>query len=110
MYIESARYFLPDGFDIINHNSSADKIHLYLEEKNTLLKEYQSEIAQSKDFLPEITVDDFPLRDKSVLLYIKRRRRSLVDTGKIIKRDWNSLAKGGSRIIVVDYVNRSVNL
>jgi len=96
--IELARYFLPEGilvyFEIISHNSSADKIHFYLEEKNTLPREYQSEIAQSKGFLPEITVEDFPLRGKPVLLHIKRRRWTLVDTGKIVKRDWNLIAKG----------------
>ncbi|MDW5291040.1 transposase, partial [Formosa sp. PL04] len=81
-------------FDIVNHNSSEGKVHFYLEEKNVLPKEYQSELAQSKGFLPEITVEDFPLRGKSVLLHIKRRRWTLTDTGEIIKRDWNLIAKG----------------
>ena len=44
--------------------------------------------------LPEITVEDFPLIGKSVLLHIKRRRWTLVNTGKIIKRDWDIIAKG----------------
>ena len=98
MDIELARYLLPDDileyFDIVNHNSSKDKIHFYLEEKNVLPKEYHSEKAQSKGFLPEITVEDFPLRGKSVLLHIKRRRWTLINTGKIIKRDWDIIAKG----------------
>ena len=52
------------------------------------------EIAKSKDFSPEITVEDFPLRGKTVLLHIKRRRWTLTNTGKIIKRDCNLVAKG----------------
>ena len=52
------------------------------------------EIAQSKGFSPEIKVEDFPLRGKSVLLHIKRRRWTLVDSGKIVKRDWELVAKG----------------
>ncbi len=72
MDIELARYFLPEGileyFDIVNHKSALDKIHFYLEEKNILPKEYQTEIAKSKGFSPEITVEDFPLRGKTVLL------------------------------------------
>lgn len=95
---ELARYLLPDGileyFDISNHNSIKDKIHFYLEEKNLLPKEYEQEIAHSKGFSPEITIEDFPLRGKSVLLHIKRRRWTLVDTGKIVKRDWDLIAKG----------------
>ncbi|WP_026837011.1 hypothetical protein [Gillisia sp. JM1] len=95
---ELARYLLPEGileyFEIISHKSSTDKVHFYLEEKNILPKEHHSEIAQSKGFLPEITVEDFPLRGKSVLLHIKRRRWTLVNTGEIVKRDWNLIAKG----------------
>ncbi len=98
MDIELARYLLPAGvlnyFEIVSHKSSGDKIHFYLEEKNLLPDEYQSESAQSKGFLPEITVEDFPLRGKSVLLHIKRRRWTLLNTGKIIKRDWDLIAKG----------------
>ncbi|MGY6647209.1 ISAon1 family transposase N-terminal region protein [Wenyingzhuangia sp. IMCC45574] len=98
MDIELARYFLPEGileyFDIVNHTSTSEKIHFYLEEKNILPKEYQTEIAKSKGFSPEITVEDFPLRGKTVLLHIKRRRWTLVNTGKIVKRDWNLVAKG----------------
>lgn len=98
MDLELARYFLPEGileyFDIVKHRSTSDKIHLYLEEKNILPKEYESEIAQSKGFSPEITVEDFPLRGKTVLLHIKRRRWTLTNKSKIIKRDWNLVAKG----------------
>lgn len=98
MDIELARYLLPEEileyFAIVSHNACEDKIHFYLEEKNILPKEYDSEIAQSKGFLPEITVEDFPLRGKTVLLHIKRRRWTLVSTRKIIKRDWNIIAKG----------------
>jgi len=34
------------------------------------------------------------LRGKPVLLHIKRRRWTLVDSGEVIKRDWNLVAKG----------------
>ncbi|MDW5289713.1 hypothetical protein [Formosa sp. PL04] len=46
-------------------------MQFYLEEKNILPQEYQSELAQSKEFLTEITIEDFPLRGKPVLLHIK---------------------------------------
>jgi len=93
-----AKYLLPEGildyFEIVNDTIQDDQVHFYLEEKNILPKEYQSEIAQSKGFSPAITVEDFPLRGKPVLLHIKRRRWTLVDSGKIVKRDWNLVAKG----------------
>ncbi len=96
--IELARYLLPQGileyFAIVSHKSTKEQIHFYLEEKNVLPKEYEKQIARSKGFSSEITVEDFPLRGKTVLLHIKRRRWTLVDNGKIIKRDWNLVAKG----------------
>ncbi|MDW5287539.1 transposase [Formosa sp. PL04] len=98
MNIELARYLLPEGlleyFDIVADNTTNNQTHFYLEEKNRLPEEYRCEIAKSKGFLSEITIEDFPLRGKPVLLHIKRRRWTLVDTGKIIKRDWNLVAKG----------------
>jgi hypothetical protein len=98
LYIDLVKYFLPDGildyFEIVGDRLQNDRVHFYLEEKNILPQEYQSEIAHSKGFSPEITVEDFPLRGKSVLLHIKRRRWTLVKTGKIVKRDWNMVAKG----------------
>ena len=98
MNIDLAKYLLPEGildyFEIVSDKVQNDRVHFYLEEKNILPSEYQSEVGQSKGFSPEITVEDFPLRDKPVLLHIKRRRWTLVNTGKIIKRDWNLVAKG----------------
>ena len=72
--------------------------YIFIEERNIIPEEYQSEKSQSKGFSPEITVEDFPLRGKPVLLHIKRRRWTLLTTGKIVKRDWNLVAKG-TRII-----------
>ena len=98
MNIDLAKYFLPDGildyFEIVDDHLENDRVHFYLEEKNILPQEYESETAQSKGFSPEITVEDFPLRGKPVLLHIKRRRWTLVTTGKIVKRDWELVAKG----------------
>jgi len=96
--LELAKYFFPKGlldyFDIVSHTTIEDQVHFYLEEKNILPVEYKEEIARSKGFTPEITVEDFPLRGKPVLLHIKRRRWTLVESGKIIKRDWQIVAKG----------------
>ena len=93
-----AQYLLPDGlldyFEIVKDETQNDRVHFYLEERNIVPEEYQSERSQSKGFSPEITVEDFPLRGKPVLLHIKRRRWTLLTTGKIVKRDWDLIAKG----------------
>jgi len=96
--LELARYLLPEGlldyFDIVSHKSEKEKIHFYLEEKNILPEKHKNAIAQSKGFTPEITIEDFPLRGKSVYLHIKRRRWTIINTKKIIQRDWEMVAKG----------------
>ena len=98
MNIDLAKYLLPEGvldyFDIVDDNTQDDRVHFYLEEKNIRLKEHRSQIAQSRGFSPEMTIEDFPLRGKPVLLYIKRRRWTLLSSGRIVKRDWKLVAKG----------------
>ncbi len=44
----------------------------------------------SKGFLPEITIQDFPIRDKRLFLHIKRRH--WLNT-RVQQRDWNQVAK-----------------
>lgn len=98
MDLNLAQFFLPseilDFFDIVSHKSDIDNIHFSLEEKNILPDEYRNSKAHSKGFTPEIIVEDFPLRGKSVYLHIKRRKWILVNDKSIIKRDWNLVANG----------------
>ena len=102
-----AQYLLPDGlldyFEIVKIETQNDRVHFYLEERNIIPEEYQWEKSQSKGFSPEIAVEDFPLRGKPVLLHIKRRRWTLITTGKIVKRDWNLVAK--STCIISKFVS-----
>lgn len=86
--------FLIEYFEIVKFEEVDNILHLYFEEKNTIPQEFSSLTLQSKGFLPEITVDDFPLRGKSVKLHIKRRRWTDTKSGNIIQRDWNLIAKG----------------
>lgn len=98
MNIELAKLFFPEGvldyFNIKDFKEELNKIHIYLEEKNILPDEHQSEQAISKGFLDEVIIEDFPLRGKQVLLHIKRRKWQLKQSGKSIRRDWKLTAKG----------------
>lgn len=86
--------FLVDHFDIVKYAEENKILHINFEEKSTIPQEFSSQMLQSKGFLPEITVDDFPLRGKSVKLHIKRRRWTDKNSGQILQRDWNLVAKG----------------
>lgn len=95
---ELLKLFLPEllieHFEIVKIEEENKILHLYFDEKNTVPKEFSSLLLQSKGFVPEITVDDFPLRGKTVKLHIKRRRWTDTKNGNIIQRDWNLIAKG----------------
>lgn len=90
--------FLPDGildyFEVTNVLKSEEGFKIYLSEKNTPLAEFSPAKLTSKGFFDEITVQDFPIRDKASYLYIKRRRWINESTGDIVYRNWNMVAKG----------------
>ena len=96
--VELLKLFLPEllieYFEIVKFEEENQILHIYFEEKNTAPKEFSSLLLQSKGFVPEITVDDFPLRGKTVKLHIKRRRWTDTKSQNIIQRDWNLIAKG----------------
>lgn len=95
---EFLKLFLPEllieHFEMIKFEEENHILHIYFEEKNTAPKEFSSLVLQSKGFVPEITVDDFPLRGKTVKLHIKRRRWTDTKNGNIIQRDWDIIAQG----------------
>jgi hypothetical protein len=82
-----AKYLLPKGildyFEIVADTIENDRVHFYLEEKNILPEEFQSEKSQSKGFSLEITVEDFPLRGKPVLLHINAGAGHFLLLGKL---------------------------
>ena len=92
-----AKLFLPElvveHFDLIKHELRTDSHHFYYTEKN-LPPTNKSQKLHSKGFYEQSIVQDFPIRGKSVYLYIKRRKWTDLDSGKTIKRDWILVAKG----------------
>ena len=83
-----------DYFDITNLNVEEKNLKIYLDEKNVIPKEFISEKITSKGFHSELVIQDFPIRNKSVFLHVRRRRWLVESTNKVVSRDWNSVAKG----------------
>lgn len=81
-------------FDIVNHSSQEEELHLYFQERNELPNEYKKGEATSKGFYKEITIQDFPIRGKQVYLHVKRRRWQDNSMGSMVTRDWDLVAKG----------------
>ena len=92
---------LPAGileyFELVDVKQSAEGLHLYLKEKNIASKEYENQPLASKGFLPQVSIQDFPIRGQKVALQLKRRRRQVKASGAIITRDWDLVQKGARR-------------
>ena len=92
------RLILPEGildyFELINVIQAENGLNIYLEEKNMVPAGYEKSQLESKGFLPETAIQDFPIRGHKVTLYIKRRRWEVKQSGEIITRDWNLVQKG----------------
>ena len=81
-------------FDIIQIDTLEREIHIYLDEKSLKPKGYEMVKLISKGFHPSVIIQDFPLRDKAMFLHVRRRRWLSESTGKIVERDWDTVAKG----------------
>lgn len=81
-------------FEILSVEEKGKDIVIELEEINSPPEEYLSERLTSKGFFPTIEVNDFPLRNRPLILRIKRRRWLNESTGKVVSRDWKLVAEG----------------
>lgn len=97
-YQTLVQFLLPEGlldyFDLTSVTKSDSGLNIYLQEKNSVPSGYRKEQLESKGFLPETSIQDFPIRGQKVALCIKRRRWEVKATGEIITRDWDLVRKG----------------
>ena len=93
-----ARFILPedilDNFDIIGIQQLGEVLHIRLDEQPILPEGYNNESISSNGFFPESQVYDFPIRDRKVVLHIRRRRWREKETGKSISRELTLTSKG----------------
>lgn len=81
-------------FEIIRVNIEERRVEVHLDEKSIKPEGYELVKLQSKGFHPTAIIQDFPLRDKAMYLHVRRRRWYSESTGKLVERDWDSVAKG----------------
>jgi hypothetical protein len=84
---------LVDCFDLVDIKEEGAILHLYLDEKDVIPEEYTHLQLSGNGFYESSTIKDFPLRDKKVLLHV-RRRRWLDERGKSYSRQWGLAAEG----------------
>lgn len=97
MYEGLASYFLPSG--ILEYFEVADfaevpttdkdvlyttELHIYLDERDNRTPDMKG--AVSKGFGEEMTIVDFPVRDKKAVLHVRKRRWTMPD-GRTVSVD-----------------------
>ena len=85
---------LLDYFDIMKVVPQDKELHIHLDEKNIPPSGYENTKLESKGFMAASEIKDFPIRGQKVTLHIRRRRWTVLDTRKIITRDWNLVREG----------------
>ena len=97
-YIDLLKFVLPEllvtHFDLAANTTKDKVLHLYFEEKIDIPEEFSSRMIISHGFHKEITIQDFPLRGKTVYLHIKRRRWLDKTSKAVVQRDWDLVAQG----------------
>ncbi|WP_460638155.1 ISAon1 family transposase N-terminal region protein [Larkinella harenae] len=89
---------VPEGilgyFELSKVARTRTGLHIYRVEKNEPPIDCKDQKMESKGFLPEIAIQDFPIRNQHVTLFIKRRRWEVKETGAIISLDWHLVRQG----------------
>lgn len=81
-------------FEIVDVQVQGKRIDLHLEELNVPPVEYSQVKITSKGFHEVATMRDFPVRDKSLYLHIKRRRWLVESSNQVVSRNWDMVAQG----------------
>lgn len=100
---------LIEHFDLVSIELKADGYHLFLDQKNLPPLEVKDHRLESKGFLDEAVIRDFPLRGKASFLHLRRRKWLDHDTGKTVYSSWELVAEG-TRLTTqfADFLKRSL--
>ena len=97
LILEFLRYVLPveivDYFDLVYMQEIEGTLHLYLDEANRPPNGDSAKPLSANGFYEESMIKDFPIRDRKVILHI-RRRRWIDEEGKSHSRHWDLVAEG----------------
>jgi len=83
-----------DYFEITKLVIADRTVTVFLDERDIKPSAYSGQKLSSKGFHSESIIQDFPIRNKAVFLHLRRRRWLIESTGKVVSRDWDSVAEG----------------
>jgi len=83
-----------DYFEITKLVIADRTVTVFLDERDIKPSAYSGQKLSSKGFHSESIIQDFPIRNKALFLHLRRRRWLIESTGKVVSRDWDSVAEG----------------
>lgn len=90
---------ITEYFEFTDYKESEDKLEYWLDERNYLERaEYRKGTVSSYGFTEAKTVQDFPIRGRSVYLHIRRRRWYDRATGETFSYNYDNLVESGSKL------------
>ena len=97
-YDSFLRFIFPDGlfdyFEMVQFNELSNRVEIYFEEVNSVPAEYSNDKLESKGFYEEVRMHDYPMRGRSCILFIKKRRWYNHTQGRYVSRNWRLMAEG----------------
>ena len=93
-------YQLPPGvldyFELVSVEQEGEKLVLQLDELNIKPLSDQDNDLESKGFLRSVLLEDFPIREHTVYLLVRRRKWVDKQTGQTVTNAYNLSAEGTS--------------
>lgn len=97
---ELVKFQFPSGvleyFELVSVKQEEGKLLLQLDELPVKPIEHKDKDLESKGFLPSVHLEDFPIREHSVYLVVRRRKWIDKQTGKTYSNSFKLTAQGTS--------------
>ena len=81
-------------FEITQVIIDEKRLDVHLDELYQIPLEFSSKKLTSKGFQSAVIIQDFPIRERTVYLHVRKRKWLVCSTDQIISRDWDLVAKG----------------
>ena len=90
---------ITDNFEFTDYVEQADCLEYWLDEREYMSREdYKKGTVRPYGFTDYKTIQDFPIRGRSVYLHVRRRKWIDRSTGEIFTCDFDGLTESGSKL------------
>lgn len=90
---------ITDNFEFVDYKENSNNIEYWLDEREFMSREdYKKGTVRSYGFTDYKTIQDFPIRGRSVYFHVRRRKWIDHSTGEIFTYDFENLTETGSKL------------